>query len=161
MKKKLGFGKWTFFFTPQRLTITPLFMDILSWNFYCNFFKYVLLKCHNMYYKINKHSFKKKSFFFNDRQTCPLNLFNFIIFFYQFWFFISRVLSHVARALLGGLATASPTVNWLVLIHYSNFEVTSRLYTKCNLLLIWFINYHVNSDILISNIFVILKTMRS
>ena len=29
-----------------------------------------------MYYKINKHSFKKKiaknRFFFNDRQTCPL-----------------------------------------------------------------------------------------
>ena len=52
--------KLSFFFT-QRLTITRLVMDILSWNFYCNFFKYVLFKCHNIFYKINKHSFKKKS----------------------------------------------------------------------------------------------------
>ena len=52
--------KLTFFLTPQRLIITRLFMDILSWNFYCNFFKYVLFKCHNMHYKINKQSFKKK-----------------------------------------------------------------------------------------------------
>ena len=64
-----------FFWTSRKLAITRLFLDILTWKNYCNFFKYMSFECQNIFQQVYKPLFKKKSSkrrFFASKCIYPL-----------------------------------------------------------------------------------------